>query len=77
MERTALGMRHGWADAQLQTDKFGGAEVNRPFRIEDLSTEELSALARIAALAHRTAETRSRASAACDDGRSLPCASPG
>jgi hypothetical protein len=77
IELVALGMVHGSGVAQPQADHAGRAEVGLPFRIGELSTEELSALARLAELADQTRDSGICSPAIGSDGLPLPPTCPG
>jgi hypothetical protein len=78
IERTALGMKEDASVLpQAHSDPAGRTNIGLPFRIEDLSAEELSALARLARLADDAGNTRTAGSAVGDDGLPLPPVFPG
>ena len=77
IERTALDIRDTSDISQSGSSLAGGAEVRLPCRVDDLSTEELSALAKLAALADRACHCSGHASADGCDGLQLPPACPG
>jgi len=76
IERTALDVRGASGAIQSGTSLAGGAEVRLPCPIEDLSTDERSALAKLAALAD-PARHRSHASVDGCDGLPLAPVCPG
>ena len=77
IERTALAMDGTAGAAEPQSDRAGGASGRLPFRIEDLSTAELSALVRLAELADQARHSGSCAAAFGSDGLPLPPVCPG
>jgi hypothetical protein len=77
IERTALGISDDSVAAQPRSGHPGGASASLPFRIEELSTEELSALVRLAELADQPRHAGSCATAFGSDGLPLPPACPG
>jgi hypothetical protein len=76
IERTALGMGDGSGVTLPPSDPAGRAEVDLPYRIEDLSTEELSALARLAALADQARDSGIFSPAVGSDGLPVPPSAP-
>jgi hypothetical protein len=77
IERTALGIRDTSGITQSGSNLAGSAEVGIRYRVEDLSTEERSALAKLAALSDRARHRSGHAPADGCDGPPLPPACPG
>jgi len=77
IERTALAIGDDSIGNQPNPGRGGHADGGLPFRVEDLSTEELTALARLAELADRARQARTDNLAVGGDGLPLPPACPG
>jgi len=72
IERTALAMGDTSGSAEPRPNHAGGALADLPIRIEDLSTEELSALVRLVELADQARQPGSSVVAVGNDGLPLP-----